>query len=339
METMETLPPRHKLVLIAAIVLVLACALISVALPLATYTIALAMFGLAHVITELRYVDGRFNSRLGNNLRLGMIWLLLLIVSFRTCFMLGLISSLQIAPLELTCVACLAGLVVPKLALRSWLWGAFGIAVVAGVTAGIAIAPAMLLLVFSILHNLTPVGFIAERLRGERRQRALCCCLLVFVTIPLLILSGLPHAALAKLHLLSPSVSLLKAGSLSSHLGVFVPPELHGEAMGDRAFSAAVFLQCMHYAVVLGVLPHWDDAASWAKARTFFPWQRGWLFRGTVAILGTLLFVAFTQSFTGTRSVYSLVAAIHAWLEIPILLLAIVCPAETGFIEVKAVGR
>jgi hypothetical protein len=38
--------------------------LAAVALPLATYTAALAMFGLAHVGSELRYVDYRFGSRL-----------------------------------------------------------------------------------------------------------------------------------------------------------------------------------------------------------------------------------------------------------------------------------
>src|SRR5437660_10670865 len=36
----------------------------AVALPLATYTTALAVFGLAHVGSELRYVDYRFGSRL-----------------------------------------------------------------------------------------------------------------------------------------------------------------------------------------------------------------------------------------------------------------------------------
>ena len=329
---MEIIPEsrlRHNSVSIAASMLVVICAFASVTLPLATYTLTLAMFGLPHVLTELRYVDARFNWRLGYNLRLGIVWLLLVIVSLRICQVLGLIHSFISIPLELSCVVGLAALVVPKLAKRNWLWGAFGICFIIGVTAGITVAPVVTLLIFAVLHNLTPVGFIAERLRGERRQLALYACLLVFVAIPVLILSGLPQTTLAHFNLLAPNASLLKVGSISSHLGAFVPPELQGQAIAIRAFSAAVFLQCMHYAIVLGVLPLWDNASSWEKTDTFFPWPKRSLFYWMVAILGTLLFIAFTQSFTGTRSAYSVVAAIHAWLEIPILLLAIDCRAET----------
>src|SRR5262245_38151617 len=44
----------------------------AVALPLATYTTALALFGFAHVGSELRYVDYRFGGRLPGGL---VVWL------------------------------------------------------------------------------------------------------------------------------------------------------------------------------------------------------------------------------------------------------------------------
>src|ERR1700733_11190144 len=47
---------------------------VTVALPLATYTTALALFGVAHVLSELSYVDRRFGARLGADkaLRIGL---------------------------------------------------------------------------------------------------------------------------------------------------------------------------------------------------------------------------------------------------------------------------
>jgi len=48
----------------------------AVALPLATYTAALALFGLAHVLSELRYVDHRFGARLRGGLLLPILLLI-----------------------------------------------------------------------------------------------------------------------------------------------------------------------------------------------------------------------------------------------------------------------
>ena len=55
--------------MIVATLLILTAAFLSVAFPLATYTLTLASFGLAHVFTELRYVNSRFNQRLNIDLR------------------------------------------------------------------------------------------------------------------------------------------------------------------------------------------------------------------------------------------------------------------------------
>ena len=309
--------------LLAVSALVLTSAFFAVALPLATYTLTLATFGLAHVLVELRYVDARFNSRIGGYLRQGVIPLLIGIVSLRILQVTGLISSKVGIPLELSCVVALVALVVPVLARRSWGLAIAGVTACATVTAGVLIAPVETLLVFAVLHNLTPVGFIAEHLRGQKRRHALIACALVFTILPLIIVSGLPEAALAAVGLVAPEASLLSVGSLSSHLGAFVPTRLQGEAIALHVFSAAVFLQCMHYAVVILVLSKWEHSD------TFLPWPRPQLFHCCVMALGALLFVGFTLSFRDTRAVYGIAAAIHAWVELPILLLALAIPAET----------
>ncbi len=314
----------------AAIAFVILIALLSVALPLATYTLSLAAFGLPHVLTELRYVDARFNARLDSELRLGILQLLFLIATLRFLQVFYLIPSSAGILLELSCVIALIALVVPVLARRGWGFAIFGIGAIAAITAGTVTAPAQTLLIFAILHNLTPIGFLAERLRGKHRHFALIACAIAFAAIPLIILSGIPYSALASIHLVAPEASLLPAGGLSDHLGVFVPPQLHSEAIALHAFSAAVFLQCMHYAAVIGILPRFDNNTTWAKPRAFFPWPHPNRFHCLITIIGALLFIGFAVSFRETRAIYGIAAAIHAWVEIPLLLLALALPAESA---------
>ncbi|AFZ24789.1 hypothetical protein Cylst_2583 [Cylindrospermum stagnale PCC 7417] len=85
----------------------------------------------------------------------------------------------------------------------------------------------------------------------------------------------------------------------------------------------------MHYAVVIGVLPQWDNANQWRTTNGFFPWHQQKQFRWLVTLLSALLFIGFARSFINARAVYGIAAAVHAWVEIPILLLALATPEET----------
>ncbi|MGD1912604.1 MAG: hypothetical protein ACFB2X_17660 [Rivularia sp. (in: cyanobacteria)] len=295
--------------IIVAILLILTAAFVSVAFPLATYTLTLATFGLAHVLTELSYVDSRFNKRLNIDLRKKIIILLLAIVNIRILQVFGALTSWISIPLELICVIGLVTVVIPTLKAKDWKLEILAILLCFILWAGIFWIPILMMLAFAVLHNITPVGFIAEKLRGRGRKLALNACFIVFALIPAIILSGYPYNFLSDLNLVAPSTSILQAGNLQLHLGAFIPQQLHRSAVAQNAFSAAVFLQCMHYAIVLGVFPKWDKT-------------RPKLFHGVVIFLSTLIFIYFTQSFSDARKLYSIVAAIHAWVEIPILLLA-----------------
>jgi len=93
----------------AGAVFLFAIFLAAVALPLATYTTALAMFGLAHVGSELRYVDHRFGARLRGGL---MLWLgsgLAGTVAVRLLGMAGFMPYGAGIVLELTIVAAMTG--------------------------------------------------------------------------------------------------------------------------------------------------------------------------------------------------------------------------------------
>ncbi|BAZ02716.1 hypothetical protein NIES37_67290 [Tolypothrix tenuis PCC 7101] len=313
----------------AAIILFLVSAISAVACPLATYTFTLATFGLTHVLTELHYVNHRFHQRLGNSLRLRISQLLLLVICFRILQVFGLIPTWLSISLELSCVVGLVSLVIPILAKKDWRLGVLGTILCVILAVGIFWSATLTLLLFAILHNITPVGFIAEKLRGWQRNRALFACAVVFFLVPLVILSGIPYKFLSSMGLVTLEASLFPVGGLEFHLGAFVPKQLHNQVIAIHAFSAAVFLQSMHYAVVIGVLPKWDNANQCRTSNRFLTYYEKKHFRWFVTFLSALLFVGFTISFINTRAVYGIVAAVHAWVEIPILLLALAIPEES----------
>ncbi len=315
--------------IVAATILVLISAIFSVACPLATYTFTLATFGLTHVLTELHYVNNRFHQRLENSLRLRISQLLLLVICFRSLQVFGLIPNWISITLELSCVVGLVALVIPILAKKDWRLGVLATILCVILTVGIFWSATLTLLLFAILHNITPVGFIAEKLRGWQRNRALFACAVVFFLVPVVILSGIPYKFLSSIGLVTLEASLFPVGGLEFHLGVFVPKQLHNQVIAIHAFSAAVFLQSMHYAVVIGVLPKWENANQFRTTNSFLTYYEQKQFRWLITFLSALLFVAFTISFINARAVYGIVAAVHAWVEIPILLLALAIPEES----------
>lgn len=301
---------------IAAILLVLTAAILSVAFPLATYSLTLASFGLAHVLTELRYVNYRFNQRLNIDLRKKIVILLLAIVNLRILQVFGIVNPLISISLELICVIALVAVVIPILKAKNWTLGILGILVCTILFAGVLWVPTIIMVLLAVLHNMTPIGFIAEKLRGLQRKYALITCFIVFLIFPSIIISGYPYNLLSSLNLVAPSVDILQAGNLQNHLGVFIPQGLHESAIAQHAFSAAVFLQCIHYAIVLAVFPSWEH-------NKYILWNCQNKFSHIAIFLSILLFIYFAQSFTDARKLYSIAAAVHAWVEFPILLIAL----------------
>jgi len=74
--------------------------------PLAAYTTALALFGLPHVLSELRYVDRRFGRRLSLSYLAPIAALLAVIVAARACVVFGAAPAEVGAPVELVRARC-----------------------------------------------------------------------------------------------------------------------------------------------------------------------------------------------------------------------------------------
>lgn len=321
---------RPAVALLAAAGVLLA-ALAAVAAPLATYAVTLATLGLAHVLAELRYVDARFAPRFGRRAGPLIVALLAGVVALRAGGLAGAVPRGALVTLELAAVALLAAATLPALARRGRGPLAVGSAVVLALGAGLLLSPGATLVVLAGLHTLTPVGLLAERLRGEARRRALGACLAVFGGVPLLIASGLPEAALAAAApaLLAPDASPFAGLTLAANLPVYVPPPLLGSDLARHLFAAFAFLQVMHYAAVLHLLPRLDDEASWTGG-ALVPWPRRTWFTAGVVVAAVAVAPAFLAAFHDARSAYGLAAAVHAWLEVPALLVALAAPAADG---------
>lgn len=291
--------------LLAITALGLATAAAAAIAPLWVYALSLAAFGLPHVLTELRYVDERFALRTTARVRRGLVLLLLAIVAVRLAGLGGVGTTPARIGLELTLGVVLVLWPLQQCGTRAL---APGLLLAAALAFGTATAPATTMVLFALLHNLTPIGLLAERLRGRDRRRALLGCVVAFVLVPLAMLLLLPPPAV--LH------GPLGTGELDQHLAVFVPGRLHGGEAGDRLFAIAAWWQCVHYAIVLHVLPRLGGGAegrAWPRPRAF---ARG------VLVVGAVMALAFASGFGTARAAYGVLAAVHAWIELPALALA-----------------
>lgn len=285
--------------------------------PLATYSLTLACCGLPHVLSELRYVDARFRARLPATCLSLVGALLALVVLGRLGGLLDWWPTPVRAELCLVALLGSAVLLVPGVQILVRVL-VLGLIVVLGV--GVTWAPLTTFVLLAVLHNVTPVGFVAERLRGPRRRRALLVCLLVFGALPLLILLGAPEALFAS----DPDRAPFRLEGLRSQLGAFVPPDWQEAAWATRWFSAVAFLQCLHYLYVLVLLPALDGESAWrgATGDTLIRWPSPRAFAMVLAAVGFVSLLAFSAAFGETRSWYGLAAAVHAWIEVPVLLAA-----------------
>jgi hypothetical protein len=288
-----------------------------VSLPLATYTTALALFGLAHVGSELRYVDHRFSGGLPGGLGSWILAPLALAVAVRLFGMAGWLSPTATVATELALAAVMAVASVISMQHRRMLGAVLALVLAAGAV----LAPFQTLLVLAIAHNLTPLAFVADALEGRARRLALGALGVPFVALPLLIASGVPYAWLASIGITDPEATPFDSGPLIANIGVYVPESLIDTRLALHLFSAAVFAQCMHYAVVILLLPRLIDPDR--GARTLVRWPRPGRFVLYLGAAGALLAAAFLIDFGAARRIYALAALVHSWIEIPILLLAL----------------
>lgn len=288
------------------------------AAPLASYVFMIALFGLPHVLCELRYCDERFSSRIPRRALWAIGALIVVLAALRIAQAAAVIPPKIAVGSELALGVALAASAAWFMPQRRAIGFASGLAL----ALGIAFAPIATFLAVAWLHNLTPLGFISEIVpRGERR-RILLLLFIPFVAVPALVASGLLQealgAALGYSSLYAPSLF----GAGRGPLAAFLTPDISFRG-ALPLFSAAVVAQSMHYLSVILVMPQLLRRYQQEDRTTIVPWPSWRLFYVAVAILAMLVFAVYAADYKSARAFYSVAAAIHSWIELPIFLLAL----------------
>ncbi|MBX7080623.1 MAG: hypothetical protein K1X88_15605 [Nannocystaceae bacterium] len=296
-----------------------ACLLAAVAWPLATYSLSLACFGLAHALVELRVLDQRIRPRLPRRAQLPIVAALAAVFAIRCAANLQWLPRAQAHALELLAGVATVLAVLPLARSRGAAARTTVIAVAAALVLGLLVSPLGTLLVLAVLHNLAPWPLLIDALPPQRRPQAWQRGAITWLAMPLLVLSGVPTAAATALGLAAPEAAPLPSGPLFDQFGAFVGPDpFASPQLALLAFSACVYLQCAHYVAVLGVLPRQGQPS---------------LPRGTVPALLLLalpLLVLWWIDFAGARAWYGTIAGVHAWAEFPALLVLVSASSTTG---------
>lgn len=291
--------------------------------PLLVYSLALATFGAAHVASELRYVDCRFGRRIGNARITLMAALLVLAAGARVLGLTGHAAPATAVTLELGSVALLALSAIARPYRRVTL----ALAVATALALATAAAPFDTAITLSILHNLTPLAFLYEIARPHLRRRTMALALVAFLGLPLLVATGMPRYLFESLGVGASTLDPIGAGLLAGHLHVYVPSPLLASAAAIDLFAASVVAQCAHYAAVIIVLP-WLLARESPGATGIVPWPRLAMFSGLVAAGSLAVLAGFAVDFAGARRFYGVAASVHAWIEIPLIVIAVTSSAQ-----------
>ncbi len=285
-----------------AVGLLLAVAAILAPVPL--YLLAIVLLGLPHVLWEMNWVKRIYGASIPSVWWLAMGCVLLLQVFARLGNWAALVPSEISVVLDLMTLAVLAlmtaGLVQHlggRHARRSVLLAlATGIGLILAVAAGNVVG---VLVFLAIAHNFTPWLLTPHNLRvAQQPARRPLSLLFLLPWLVALLLWFAPT--------LAPSLDLSGKPWLPGEAAWF---QLHLPETFRAALSAMVLAQCLHYYAVLRLWP------AMLPSQGFRQWQK-WAVLLTVLLLGYFL-----MNFSSARRLYAVASGVHAWLELPLILL------------------
>lgn len=282
---------------------------LAVLAPGPLYVCALAAFGLPHVIWELGFLRSRYFARWPVGWWAVLILVLVVHAALRALAWMGRVSPEAQQVLDLLALAAL--MLAVAAAPKGAGWPVRLVALLASASVWAALEWGRIgdvLLVLALLHNFTPMVFAWDMARDDQRYRPQAQVAGLVFMLPLGVV------ALGAVGGWPAPLSELGLGWLDGQV-----PGLSGAAGGAlRAalLSAAVLAQCLHYYYVLKVLPRAEEQRTGHAPVPY------WL-RACTVLLTAGLAIYFVQRFGGARQLYGVAAGFHAWLEWPLLLLAL----------------
>jgi hypothetical protein len=278
-------------------------------MPVPLYLFSLALFGLPHIIWELAFLRSRYGARWTARWW-GLLWFALLLqAAVRTA-----VWS-KAYPAELAAIADVLTLLIVALivtlAPRGTPWRTrLAGAILAGATwylleQGEVIS---VLLILALLHNFTPLALAWDLARDHPPARPLAWGITMLFAIPLL----LPVAGLMTdwpLH----AVAFLSEQSevLDRQL-----PASWSTGLRPALLSSMVLAQCLHYYCVIVLLPQAEHRRTQRQPLGSWPRYLAW----GAALLLTFYFAI---DYSSARGLYAVAAGAHAWLEWPVLIMAL----------------
>jgi hypothetical protein len=278
--------------------------------PLPLYLASLALFGLPHVIWEASFLRRRFAARWPLRWWLALWVILLAQAGVRMAVWLGAFGGDAAQILDLLSLLMLGAMVVLAPARTGW----------TARIAGLLLAGAMLLLLDSgefltallllaVIHNFSPLAMVWDMSRDKAADdaagRHLAWHVSFLFVLPLLLAGGLWAM---------PAIpdGLAAYGAL---LDTQLPANWGGEHRA-ALLSAIVLSQCLHYYCVIVLLPQAQRRRS-AQA-LMSPRMRAVAIGAAVLMCGYYL-----HDYAGARTLYAVASGMHAWIEWPVLLLAL----------------
>ncbi len=292
--------------MIMVVVITLLVIGLAIAMPGPLYLVALALFGLPHVIWELGFLHSRYGGRWPLRWLLVPVVVLLAHAGLRTANWLGAVSAtaLQVADL----LALLLLMLIVAASPRGLGWrprvGALvaGLAIMAALEAGYV---ASTLLFLAMAHNFTPVGLVWDMARHDPAFRPLAWRASGLFVLPLAMVAVGAAGYWSSPLTLDGTEGLLTSWSNAA-----------GGPLQQAMLSAMVVAQCLHYHFVIKVLPTTERQRTGQHP---LPHRvRRW-----AIVVSAILAGYFVHDYDEARQLYAVAAGLHAWIEWPILLMTL----------------
>lgn len=271
--------------------------------PIGLYLFALAVFGLPHVLWEMAWVRRVWGAALPGLTWICLLGALLLQACARVALWRGTIDGATAAVCDVATLsmAILATLLLLRQvpARQRVLLGASAVLLSLALFS-VADTPYVLgvLAVLAIAHNFTPIGLMPAYTRiGPWPARQV---MLLLFTAPLVL-----FVLLWALQVAAPSDAALHPAEWGWVQG-------YSLRLGSALLPALVWAQCLHYLAVLHLMPRAIGS----------DWQ-GLPLRPLALVACGLLLAYFIGDFGAARGLYAVVAGMHAWLELPLILLSV----------------
>ena len=283
----------------------LALLILALFIPLPLYLVSLALFGLPHIVWELGFIRQRYAGRWPVGWWLALWIVLLGNATIRAGTWLGLCSAETSQAIDIITLLLLALIVACAPRHMGWRVRIVGMSIACVMWWLLQQSEVLTaLLIMSLAHNFTPVLLAWDLAADLPERRPLAWRISLLFALPWLIV------LVAWAHPYSPGAWHAYVPLLDHQLpATWI-------ARRQALWSAIALAQCLHYYCVIHLLP-----ASQRQAGQ--PPLLPRAIQLTTLLTVALLLVYYVVDYAAARKLYSVAAGVHAWLEWPVLLVAL----------------